>query len=228
MSHDINIAYDVRHLFGPVRDQGPRPTCLAFAASDAHAGARPGWDPLSCEFAFYQAQQRGKRPPSTGATLSHMLDALRLDGQPHEAGWPYLPATPIDAASWSPPISPGRVFARDGHEGPASFNAARLHLANGAPVMLLLMLSASFFSPDAGVVTPASGETPQAAVRHAVIAVACGQVDGEDAILVRNSWGAGWGVDGHAWLTEGFVAPGLFALATLGGDVVAPLYSKAA
>lgn len=229
MTPDIKVAYDVRHLFGPVRDQGPRPTCLAFAASDTHAGARPGWDPLSCEFAFYQAQQRGKRPPSTGATLGHMLDTLRLDGQPHEAGWPYLGVTPADSASWSPPTSLGPMFARQGHEGPASFAAARSHLVNGTPVMLLMMLSASFFSPaPGGVVTPASGEAPLVAVRHAVIGVACGQADGDEAILVRNSWGAGWGVDGHAWLTERFVAPRLFALATLGGDLVAPLYSKAA
>lgn len=229
MIPEINIAHDLRHLFGPVRDQGPRPTCLAFAASDTHAGARPGWDPLSCEFAFWRAQQRGRRPPSSGATLEHMLEALRLDGQPHEAGWPYLPATPVDLASWTPPTTPGPMFGRDGHEGPASFAAATTHLANGAPVMLLMMLSPSFYTPDPhGVVVPAPDEAPQSAVRHAVIGVASGQVDGDAAILVRNSWGAGWGVDGHAWLTEAFVTPRLFALAILGGDVVAPLYSEAA
>lgn len=229
MSADIKISYDLRELFGLVRDQGPRPTCLAFAASDAHAGARPGWDPLSCEFAFYQAQQRGKRPPSAGATLAHMLDALRFDGQPHETGWPYLSATPTDIASWLPPKSPGDLFGRDGHEGPASFAAACTHLAAGRPVMLLMSLSASFFSPTAaGVVVPSPGEAPQASLRHAVIGVACGQVDGEEAILVRNSWGPGWGADGHAWVTKAFVTPRLFALAILGGDVDVPPYSIAA
>jgi hypothetical protein len=228
VSADIKISHDLRSLFGPVRDQGPRPTCLAFAASDAHAGVRPGWDPLSCEFAFYRAQQRGGRPPTVGATLGHMLDALRFDGQPYEAGWPYLPATPANGSAWLPPASPGALFGREGAQNPASFAAACAHLAAGSAVMMLMMLSASFFSPAAGVVAPASGEAPQAAVRHAVIGVACGQVDGEEAILVRNSWGAGWGVEGHAWLTESFVAPRLFALATLGGDVHVPSYCAAA
>lgn len=156
-----------------------------------------------------------------------MLEVLRLDGQPHEAGWPYL--SPVDVANWAPPAMLGPMFGRDGHEGVASFAAAQAHLANGAPVMLLLMLSPSFFTPAAyGVVVPVPGEAPQPAVRHAVIGVASGQVGGEAAILVRNSWGAGWGVDGHAWLTEAFISPRLFALAILGGDVVAPLYSKAA
>ena len=49
---------DLRSLFGPVGDQGPRPTCLAFAASDAHAALRSGWVPLSREYAFYQVAAR--------------------------------------------------------------------------------------------------------------------------------------------------------------------------
>lgn len=68
----IAIAVDLRGHFGPVRDQGDRPTCLAFAASDSHAGLRPGWAPLSCEFAFYHAQRRAGRSPAQGAVLPAM------------------------------------------------------------------------------------------------------------------------------------------------------------
>jgi len=229
VTHEIKISHDLRPLFGPVRDQGPRPTCLAFAASDAHAGARDGWAPLSCEFAFYRAQQRGMRPPSAGATLPHMLDALRYDGQPHEAGWPYLPSTPTDAASWHPPALPGSLFGRHGQSSAASFGAACTYLEAGRPLMMLMALSDSFFTPDAeGVIVPGAGEAPQPSVRHAMIGVACGLVDGEDAILVRNSWGLGWGLAGHAWLTEAFVSPRLFALALLEEEVDVPPYSAAA
>jgi hypothetical protein len=48
----ITVQKDLRSELGAARNQGPRPTCLAFAASDAHAALRPGWSPLSCEFAF--------------------------------------------------------------------------------------------------------------------------------------------------------------------------------
>ena len=84
MTVKIEVASDLRRRFGPVRDQGQRPTCLAFAASDTHAGLRDGWTALSCEFAFYHAQRRAGRPPTTGALLPRMLDALALDGQPRE------------------------------------------------------------------------------------------------------------------------------------------------
>jgi hypothetical protein len=90
----IDIRQDLRPMFGSARDQGMRPTCLAFATSDAHAALRPPWNALSCEFAFYHAQRRAGRHPSAGASLGSMLAALEGDGQPIEADWPYLEALP--------------------------------------------------------------------------------------------------------------------------------------
>ena len=54
----IKILVDLRNNLGPARDQDPRPTCMAFAASDAHAAARDGWEPLSTEWAYYHALKR--------------------------------------------------------------------------------------------------------------------------------------------------------------------------
>jgi acyl-coenzyme A thioesterase PaaI-like protein len=216
----IAVTVDLRSMLGPVRDQGSRPTCLAFAASDAHAGLRPGWAPLSCEFAFHHAQRRAARLPSQGALLSATLETLREDGQPEEAGWPYLAKLPADTASWVPPPTVGEVFARDGETTSATVSAAVKELDEGHPLILLLQLSASFFRPGPdGVVDPAPGEVPEQERRHAVIAVGHGEVDGQAAILVRNSWGGRWAAGGYAWLTEAFVGPRLFAAAKLTEEV---------
>ena len=80
----LTITTDLSAKFGPTRDQGARPTCLAFAASDFHAALRDYWTPLSCEFAFFHAHRRTGTSPKTGATLSAMLDVLKNDGQPVE------------------------------------------------------------------------------------------------------------------------------------------------
>jgi hypothetical protein len=211
----VEIAVDLRNQFGPVRDQCARPTCLAFAASDSHAGLRAGWDPLSCEFAFYHAQRRAGRSPTQGAVLPAMLAALKGDGQPLEAGWPYLDATPADPAQWLPPTAVGACFGRNGSTGGPDLAGVRSVLALARPIVMLTMLSPAFFMPVDGVVDPKPGEQPEPSQRHAVVAVGYGKVVGEPAILIRNSWGSAWGLDGHAWLTDSFLASRLFATATL-------------
>ena len=217
---DIVVSVDLRSKFGQARNQGPRPTCLAFAASDTHAGLRAGWVPLSCEYAFYHAQRRAGRPASKGALLSSMLDTLRKDGQPKESGWPYLRETPADPASWVPPGAVGQLFGRAGENANASIEDMIRELNGGRPVIVLLTLSRSFFNPAGqGVIHPAPGETPEPERRHAVIAVGHGKVDAHRAVLVRNSWGERWGDSGYGWLTEAFLGPRLFAAAKLTEEV---------
>jgi hypothetical protein len=212
----LTVGIDLRPMFGPARDQGQRPTCLAFAASDTHAALRPDWTPLSCEFAFYHAQLRAKRSPLQGATLGSILDTLRHDGQPSESCWPYLAGLPTDLADWRPPAGGHPVFRRNGSAGSDTIATVIDRLDRQEPVILLTMLSASFYSPTVeGMVDPAYGEIPDPALRHAVVAVGHGTVNGSTAILVRNSWGSAWGVNGHAWLTEQFLTPRLFATASL-------------
>ena len=216
----IAIAVDLRSEFGPARDQGARPTCLAFAASDTHAGLRTGWVPLSCEYAFYHAQRRAGRLPNEGALLSSMLDALREHGQPEEAGWPYLPTTPTDLANWMLPTAVGTLFGRAGEKSGTSMDQIIHELNQGRPVIILLTLSQVFYKPaPQGVIHPAAGEAPQPSRRHAVTAVGHGKVDQHRAILVRNSWGELWGDSGYGWLTEPFVGPRLFGAAKLTEEV---------
>lgn len=226
---DIIVLVDLRASFGPARNQGIRPTCLAFAASDAHAAVREGWSPLSCEYAFYRAQRRAGRPPNTGALLSSMLDALRQDGQPEENGWPYLVAVPADAASWVPPPEVGKLFGRNGATAAHSIDRVIRELDQGHPVIVLTMLSRAFYRRNPqGVVDPAPGEQPERERRHAVVAVGHGKVDGQRAILIRNSWGPSWGDAGYGWLTERFLGPRIYAAATLLEEVDVPADSVAA
>lgn len=219
MRPGIRLDRDLRPRLGPARDQGPRPTCLAFAASDLHAAVRQGWLPLSCEAVFFRAQRRSGRSASVGATLPALLEALRLDGQPAEADWPYLAVTPANDAAWLPPASPGHPYMRAGASVFADWGTLIARLDEERPVILLMTLSRSFYGPDPdGVVRPASEEQPDPALRHAILAVGHGSIDGEPAVLIRNSWGGAWGQGGHAWLTAGFLGPRLFGMALLDED----------
>jgi hypothetical protein len=135
-------------------------------------------------------------------------------------GWPYLPATPNDAASWAPPAAVGALFGRDGEKMAESVHDVIRELDAGRPVIILLTLSASFYRPGpGGLIHPAPGEVREPQRRHAVIAVGHGDVDAHRAILVRNSWGERWADGGHGWLTEPFLGPRLFASAKLTEEV---------
>jgi hypothetical protein len=77
-------AIDMRSHFPSARDQGTRPTCLAFAISDAHmfVAKRPGL--LAPEYLHFHAARRAMVSLNAGVGLVSMREALQFDGQPLE------------------------------------------------------------------------------------------------------------------------------------------------
>jgi hypothetical protein len=91
-----------------------------------------------------------------------------------------------------------------------------LRLLNAGPVSIGVPWYQSMFNPDSAgvlVVDPSSG----VAGGHQ-IALTANDVAGQ-RVLIRNSWGTGWGQDGHAWLDWS----DFDALLHDGGDVVQPV-----
>lgn len=210
----ITIRNDLRGRFGPARDQGPRPTCLVFAMSDAHAAARGPWEDLSCEYLYYHANRRENAPPSKGTRPSFTRQALEHDGQPVETDWKYLAATPTDLALWVPPAKIGTVFRRASAVLPGGFDEVWAEVEAGTPVLIVMTISNAFFMPNGdGLVH--SAEAPDPARRHAVVALASGEHAGVKCLLARNSWGETWGLQGHAWLAEPYLKPRISQLVTM-------------
>lgn len=213
----IAVSKDLRAQFGPARDQDPRPTCMAFAASDAHAGARPGWEPLSIEWAYYHALKRDGVQPHQGVRLSTMLATLRYDGQPVEACWPYITELFTDLAAWQPPSNTDSVFRRDSENTSATVSSIMDRLDQGRPVLFTMSISPAFYRPDpAGVVASSEALMPKRV--HALVAVGHGARGADRFILVRNSWGTAWGLNGHAWVDTAYLAPRLLVAAIMAGE----------
>lgn len=204
----IKVIVDLRPQFGPIRDQGPRPTCMAFAASDAHSFARKSPDSLSTEYTYFRAvQRRSHTNRTTGVSFPAVVEAISLDGQPIELGWPYNPGLgPND--EWLPPNDAGDLFYRGANR--LSGGIAKIYdwLDGGQAVIIVMRVSRSFFQLGQGELLNAPVTEPALAT-HALVVVGHGQIPKHRCLLVRNSWGGGWADHGYGWIHEDYMKPRL-------------------
>jgi hypothetical protein len=201
----VDTRCDLRAVFGDARHQGTRPTCIAFALSDAHSAARGIIEPMSAEHLYYHAIQRSPgRHPSDGVGLAQACEALHLDGQSMENIWPYLATLPNEVAKWVPPPGTHPLFRRETQVVTSALTDVIAQLNLGNPVILILLLGKRFYEPVNGLVTAGPDDTDTA--YHAVIAVGHGHSNGGDiCILIRNSWGSGWALKGYSWVTASYL-----------------------
>jgi hypothetical protein len=185
----------------PAREQGMRPTCIAFALTEVELMAAPGIQALSPEYLYRSAaQQTHGWLPYAGVPLASALAAATA-GQPAEVDFPYQavePALPISALPKSFPL-----FGLPAHHHPTDVAQMIQVLRKGAPVGMGLALTESFYRPVNGVIAFEAEIRP--GELHAVTAVGLGWDYGAPSFLIRNSWGAGWGLRGNAWLPGAYV-----------------------
>lgn len=145
-----------------------------------------------------------------------MLAILATEGQPEEEGWPYLSELPDDLSVYRPPMDVGALYGRQSEEQRQDLALIRKALEQQRPAIVLSTLTRQFFQPPRdGVVAHDERDQVFPVPRHAVIAVGYGDCSGQPVILIRNSWGASWGMAGHVWLTEDYLRRHMYGLALL-------------
>lgn len=205
---DFEIVVLRGHGLGPVRDQGQRGTCLAFATSAAHSEARAEPDALSAEWLFWAAKRRDS-DMDDGTTPDAICEALLYEGQPEDRVWPYDEARSHLDPAYAPPSLNGDVCYRRASTGMrptvADVTAA---LDAGATPVLGITLTLGF-----PLATGTGGRVGALAARasiigaHAVLAVGYGRDrrDGEQFVVIRNSWGQAWAKSGYALVASEYL-----------------------
>lgn len=201
----------LRHSYLPARDQGVRPTCIAFALSEINLQHVADLDALSPEH-LYQAAASAIDgwSPGDGVPLGLAIQAAS-NRQPAERDYPYQQEEPQVPVKY--PSGGFHLYGSEVRLEPHDCASLMYSLRGQRPMGLGLQLTPSFYRPIAGVVEYEE-EIVQGAL-HAVTVVGLGWLESEPHFLIRNSWGAGWGIDGNAWLPGAYI--GIHARCAFGG-----------
>jgi len=211
----IKVLVDLRANLGTTRDQFERNSCAAFAASDAHSSVRPDNRELSAEYAYYCAlAKQGATDVDEGSTLETMVSVIENIGQPFETDWPYNPYPPADFASWAPPSGLSNLMQRESDLGGISMQQIYDWLDVDRAVIIGMRISSCWMEPTVDPVID-GGSNEQEMGGHAVLVVGHGEHEKERILLIRNSWGSNWQQDGHAWISEAYLAPRLMSTAVI-------------
>ena len=209
----IDVFVDLRERLGPARNQGARPTCMAFAASDTHSFAQGMTKYLSVEYAHYKAVFRRKPlNPNRGVPIWLMINAVREDGQPPEDVWPYATVIPSPLSAWVPPKNCTPIFRHSLLRKTADMSNIFSALNAEQATLLVTRITEQFYSPATDHIIKTIPNDRDAA-NHAVVAVGHGKTGRDALVLVRNSWGKDWADNGHAWVTKDYLESHLLGVA---------------
>lgn len=202
----MQVGYDLSGRLGPARDQGLRPTCLAFATTSAHEVLHALNEPLSPEWLYYHAVSLAGDPPDAGSKLGTTAVVLAANGQPFDAHWSYQ--TTASAGTWGPPSVPSQIFRAAGQISAVDVDAICIRLNKDIPSVIALRVDRTFdqWQQVEGEAVLSNAPPPyNNDSAHAVLIVGHGVLSGSRFLKVRNSWGVGWGINGHAWVSEKYV-----------------------
>lgn len=197
----IKIMKDLSPAFGPVRDQGQRPTCLAFAGSDLHAHAHRT-SHLSVDYLAHHTalEMAGTWQPGMGFDVDSLLNAVNAPGQPPEQDYPYDPTDQQRPLSPPPKVTGLRNMAAR-H---SVLNLADIAptVQNGDAVGVVIAVTPSLLNPQQGIVQYETAAFQDQFHALGIVGVGKSVLNGSRHYRARNSWGPNWGQGGYAWIPE--------------------------
>lgn len=203
----ISAVFDHASSFGPIRDQGVRPSCMAFAASDAHARQISPATVLSAEYAFLcGAHRQLPTQHHDGIFPWAMYAGIENDGQPLENAVPYPANDPLprDLPALPRLESTTPLYKRAATQIGVTDIWPCLKAGNTPIVVLEITEGFRSINTTGNVLELLANDVEVGC--HAVIVVGFGSDAAKKGYFkIRNSWGPGWGIAGHGWLSISYL-----------------------
>lgn len=209
MTNALVIEADLRDMLPNVRDQGPRPLCLAFAASDFNSANNKLSFELSVEYLAHHAYAReGKTDYQKGLTVESIIKTLHSEGQPREEQFPYNYSANV--APRKPPYDINPKHNINSVEFNLSIDLIEKCLDEGEVIVACISIPRTFQTISFPYIL--DNEVGEIGNHAVIIAGKAKGNCGSKFFLIRNSWGIDWGDDGHCWLSEKFLKTRTLAL----------------
>jgi C1A family cysteine protease len=220
---------DLRQWCSPIDDQGNLGSCTAHAGTGVveYYQRRAFGKHVDGSRLFLYKTTRNllNWKGDTGAYLRTTMASLAMFGTPLEKYWPYdvgkyeaEPSSFVYAMAQS--FQAGTYYRLDplGSNSADVLASVKTHLQKGLPVMFGFTCYSSLNNAMDGKI-PFPNANEKVVGGHAVVAVGYaddveisnGKEKTKGALLIRNSWGTGWGMDGYGYLPYAYVLGGLAA-----------------
>ncbi len=225
-AESLSTSVDLRTWCSPIENQGSLGSCTANAGVgmvEYYEKRAFGKHIDASRLFLYKATRNLLHwTGDTGAFLRTTMGALRLFGVPPEEYWPYViadfekepPAFCYAFAQQYQAIRYARLDSPDITKA-ALLDRIKTNLVAGLPSMFGFTVYSSISQAAVGGKIPFPCARERILGGHAVVAVGyddgkkiknttCG-LETTGALLIRNSWGAGWGEKGYGWLPYDYV-----------------------
>jgi C1A family cysteine protease len=227
----LPASVDVRQWCSPIEDQGELGSCTANAGTGlVEYFERRAFDKYidaSRLFLYKTTRNLIHATGDTGAFLRTTMGALTIFGVPPEEYWPYVAADFDKEPSafcyaFAQNYQTISYYRLDPNSTPKDslLKRIRANLAGGLPSMVGFTVYSSYTQARTTGQIPFPTKGEKIVGGHAVDVVGYNDslkiknsnpkaVKTTGALLIRNSWGTGWGEAGYGWLPYDYVLKGL-------------------